>query len=201
MSTFLGRLLNHSLFAHWSTFFSKIIVCLGAIVVLFGMYQYYYFTNLTEKGDATTICQTNKSSDFITVDVSGAVSNPGVYTFESGVRKEQAIKAAGEFTNEADTEYISKQLNLAETLTDGEKIFVPKIGEFQIVSNEITNLKSNQISLNNSSKEELTQLVGIGEKRAEDIINGRPYGSLLSFKEAGIIPISVFNENASNIGL
>ena len=61
----------------------------------------------------------------IMVDVSGAVKNPGVYGLESGARVEDAIKASGGFDEKANAGYISKSLNMAQTLSYGSKIYVP----------------------------------------------------------------------------
>lgn len=65
----------------------------------------------------------------ISVDVSGAVLNPGVYKLEMGLRIEDAVKSAGGFSQDANLEYISKSLNMAQKLSDGSKVYVPFEGE------------------------------------------------------------------------
>ena len=56
------------------------------------------------------------------VDVGGAVQRPALYVLPQNSRVMQAIRAAGGPTADADTDAV----NLAEKLTDGEKVFVPK---------------------------------------------------------------------------
>ena len=58
------------------------------------------------------------------VDVAGAVRRPSLYVLPKNSRVMQAILAAGGPTADADIEAV----NLAEVVTDGEKVFVPKRG-------------------------------------------------------------------------
>lgn len=58
----------------------------------------------------------------LAVDVSGAVRNPTLYYLPPGSRIQQAIHAAGGPTSKADLD----QINLAEKVTDGEKIYIPR---------------------------------------------------------------------------
>ena len=59
------------------------------------------------------------------VYVCGAVNNPGVIYLDEGSRICDAIKKAGGITADADI----NSLNQAEKVTDGQKIYVPGIGE------------------------------------------------------------------------
>src|SRR3990167_11457681 len=65
----------------------------------------------------------------ISVDVSGAVINPGVYQLDESKRIEDAVLAAGGLTETANGEYVSKYLNMAQKLSDGMKIYIPLAGE------------------------------------------------------------------------
>ena len=58
------------------------------------------------------------------VDVAGAVRRPSLYVLPPQSRVMQAILAAGGPTREADMDAV----NLAQKVTDGEKVFVPKRG-------------------------------------------------------------------------
>ena len=58
------------------------------------------------------------------VDVAGAVRRPSLYVLPRGSRVMQALLAAGGPAADADIDAV----NLAEPVTDGEKVFVPKRG-------------------------------------------------------------------------
>lgn len=118
------------------------------------------------------------SSKSIQVDVSGAVINPGVYELPEGSRIEDAIKEAGGPNSEANTEFISKYLNMAQKLVDGSKVYVPKIGEKDIglaVPEGAAGVSTQPININTATQAELEALSGIGPVTASKIIAGRPY--------------------------
>lgn len=58
------------------------------------------------------------------VDVAGAVRRPSLYVLPKGSRVMQALLAAGGPAADANIDAV----NLAEPVTDGEKVFVPKLG-------------------------------------------------------------------------
>nr|WP_276934491.1 helix-hairpin-helix domain-containing protein [Globicatella sulfidifaciens] len=126
----------------------------------------------------------------IYVDVKGEVRDPGVYQLSNGARVMDAIEAAGGLTNEADED----QLNLALLLSDQMVIVVPNINqtleeEFSIVNhfaNEIDEEPHNElkININVADVAELTLLPGIGEKKAQAIIDYREeYGSYQTIED------------------
>ncbi len=61
----------------------------------------------------------------IWIDIGGAVKKPGLYPLDQGDRLARAIKAAGGFSHAADKYYLNQQLNLAQELKDGQKIYIP----------------------------------------------------------------------------
>ncbi len=65
----------------------------------------------------------------LVVDVGGAVARPGVYRLPEGSRVGDAIEAAGGYGAAVDAALVDRQLNLAATVRDGEKIRVPVRGE------------------------------------------------------------------------
>ncbi len=111
------------------------------------------------------------------VHICGAVNKPGVYSLEAGSRLYQAIEAAGGFLEEAGEEY----LNLAEQLSDGEKIYVPTIEEAEeeslskkeLESTPTKEVNDGKININTATSEKLCTLPGIGEGKAESIITYR----------------------------
>lgn len=108
--------------------------------------------------------------DMIFVYVCGQVKHPGVYSLKAGSRVYEAIEAAGGFTKDANRE----SLNLAETLEDESKILVSsKTDENKGEKDKTDGESDGKLNLNQASKEELMNLPGIGEKRAEAILKLR----------------------------
>lgn len=108
----------------------------------------------------------------ICIDVKGAVKRPGVYHLMHGSRVEEAIAAAGGSNNDADL----NQVNLAKELTDQQVVKIPKIGEQLLQDNSVESSSPNdkdKINLNNATKEDLTKIDGVGDKKADKIIEYR----------------------------
>lgn len=116
------------------------------------------------------------------VFVCGAVVNPGVYAVPEGSRLVEALEAAGGFLPEADSDYH----NLARVLADGERVYIlskeetAQLSVQEQVSGEqvqdaekSTDTKDKRININTATVAELTSLPGIGEARAESIVEYR----------------------------
>ena len=122
----------------------------------------------------------SSSAAEVYVDVDGAVVRPGVYRLKDGARVSQAIDAAGGLTAEADV----TGLNRASKITDGQKIYVPTVGEQQAAaavggaeSSTATTpgagSSSGLVNINTASAAELQTLSGIGPSMAQSIIDER----------------------------
>lgn len=98
------------------------------------------------------------------VYVCGAVCKPGVYYLSSGSIKQDALDAAGGFTEIADTSYV----NLAEHISDGEKIYFPEQGE--VLADDTAEAADSRVNINTASESELMGLPGIGSSKARAII-------------------------------
>lgn len=111
------------------------------------------------------------------VQVSGAVKKPGVYELPAGSRVYQAIEKAGGLCEDAWVQ----GLNQARVLTDGEMIHVNTTEEQQAK----TSMESadDKININTASVKELSTLPGIGETRAQAIIDYRESNGLFSVPE------------------
>jgi competence protein ComEA len=126
----------------------------------------------------------------VVVHAAGAVAAPGLYDLARGSRVDDLLVAAGGPTADADLD----RLNLAATLTDGERIWVPRRGELQpppLVSgggagsepdsepgNEVGSggagaPEEAPVDLNTATVDELDTLPGIGPATAEAIVAHR----------------------------
>ncbi|WP_245855638.1 helix-hairpin-helix domain-containing protein [Bacillus oleivorans] len=120
---------------------------------------------LTSKSDM-------KAVESVVVDIKGAVRNPGVYSVPSDSRLHEVIEKAGGFTAEADP----IQVNLALKVWDQMLLYVPVKGETTEVVSPPSNTQlpaPEKINVNTASQSELMELTGIGEKKAEAIIEYR----------------------------
>lgn len=116
----------------------------------------------------------------IVVDIKGAVKNPKEYALEEGTRVRDLIEIAGGLSEDADEE----RIYFSKLLEDEQCIKIYKIGEVTEVEFEedIANTSKNKendtttkkkININNATVEELKTLSGIGEVRAQSIVDYR----------------------------
>lgn len=106
------------------------------------------------------------------VDVKGEVVKPGVYEFNGVVRVSDIIELAGGFTEDADT----KAVNLAQKVFDEMVIIVATQGEGLVIQETIEQSKNdqdNKVRINYATSGEIASLKGIGEVKAEAIVQHR----------------------------
>ena len=113
----------------------------------------------------------------IAVHVVGAVQQPGVYHFNAGARGDDALRAAGGPSGDADL----RRVNLAATLFDGQQFVIPRKGE-QLATTVppsgggFDSGASNPpllVDLNRATVAELDQLPGVGPSTARAIVDHR----------------------------
>lgn len=144
-------------------------------------------TGADETASASTQGSPPTGSEEIVVHVAGAVKKPGVVRIPRGSRVDDAVKAAGGFSSEADPDAV----NLAQPLTDGVQVYVPRKGESAAapsVSTQVAGrvraaergtasarkeLPSGKININTASAEQLESLPGVGPATARAIIEYR----------------------------
>lgn len=115
----------------------------------------------------------------VVVHVDGQVAAPGVYELVEGeARVNDAILAAGGLTQDADI----SSLNLASKVADGQKIYVPAVGEQQVAaeasgvvaaSGGVASSGDGLININLATVDELQVLSGVGEATAKAIVEDR----------------------------
>lgn len=146
----------------------------------------------SEKLDEVSESAVEDSSATMYVDVKGAVQSPGIYPIETDMRVWNVLELAGGMTDQAD----EKQINLSQKVEDQMVVYVPEIGEAPVEPLVETNIKENdseKIDLNTATEQELMTLSGIGQKKAQEIINYREtQGRFSSIEE--LTAISGFGE-------
>lgn len=141
----------------------------------------------------------NVKSSNLTIDIAGSVVSPGVYHLPLNSRIQDALVAAGGLSSSADRNFISKNINLATKLSDGAKIYLPRIGESELGLTSITG--NRQININSATEQELDSLPGIGPATIQKIVSGRPYSSISDLLDRKIVGGKVFSEIQDKISL
>lgn len=138
--------------------------------------------------------QEEEQATTVFVDLQGAVAKPGMYEMSAGARVNDVLVKAGGLAAEADRDWAAKNLNLAQPLTDGVKIYLPSTGETNSGSRgDVEGVAiTTRVNLNTANLNELDDLWGIGEARAESIVAGRPYQKIEELLEKKIVPANVF---------
>lgn len=172
------------------------LILIGTIFLLVGAFQYISLKNRSD--DIIFTPATSKQEvagevlqKEISIDIEGAVENPGVYKLKEGSMVQNALIASGGLSSSADREYIAKHFNLAQKLTDGVKIYIPQKGEqATAVVSVPQNLSSNEVSsptfgddaglinINSATLEKLDTLPKVGPVTAQKIVSGRPYNKI-----------------------
>lgn len=119
--------------------------------------------------------QKEKREQTLFVDIGGEVKEPKLVELPEGSRIEDAVRAAGGLTDDADIE----KINRAAFVSDGEKILIPsKIGGHETEMQEEVqtgaySYSDGRININTADASKLEELDGIGPVTAEKIISYR----------------------------
>ena len=89
-------------------------------------------------------------------------------------------------------------LNLADMVTDGQRIYVPAIGETDNAMPDVQDGRSDLVNINTADVSQLTTLPGIGESRATSIIAYREengaYGTIEDIMNVSGIKEAAFSK-------
>ncbi len=156
---------------------------------------------------------TSPDASQITVEIAGSVEKPGVYKMDTNARVDDILIVAGGLTANADRVWTDKYLNKASKLTDGQKVYIPKVGEQtlgasdkknggdQTTSSTFSSQNGGLININDSSLKDLDTLPGIGPTYAQNIIDHRPYSTLEELVSKGAIKQNLFDKIKDKIAL
>lgn len=141
----------------------------------------------------------------LVVEVAGAVADPGVFRVPAGSRVGELIALAGGYGPRVDAARVDAELNLAATVSDGERIRVPSRDDSSArpASSAATGGTAGDgsapalIDLNTATAEQLDTLPGIGPVTAEKIIAAReeaPFVHMDELRSRGILGEKTFEQ-------
>lgn len=142
----------------------------------------------------------------ITAEISGAVIKPGVYKLPNGSRVDDLLIAAEGFSASADRIWSDKYLNRAAKLNDGQKVYIPSVGQqsevktaktdgvYQTASSSFSSDSNVLININSASLSQLDSLSGIGPVYAQKIIDHRPYSKPEDLVTSGAITQTIYEK-------
>lgn len=183
-----------------------LILLVGFILLTTGILFFKSWGLPGTKVEVLSTSTQNGEGQELTVEISGSVITPGVYKFPGGARIDDLIIKAGGFSLNADRSWTEKYLNRAAKLTDGQKVFVPSVGEQsegataktkgvnQTASSTISSDSSGLININTASLSQLDSLPGIGQTYGQNIIEHRPYSNTLELVSKGVIKQSLYEK-------
>lgn len=146
-------------------------------IILTGLITLFFLPNLGEPIEAINSSKNENSNLLnkslvgfnITFHISGEVKNPGVYKLPFGSNLKDAVDIAGGLTENADPNL----LNLAAQVEDGAKIYISQSSKHQTLTESLNQKILSLININTATFEELISLPGIGEAKAQAIIDYR----------------------------
>lgn len=120
------------------------------------------------------------SNNYVSVEIKGAISNPGIYKFEKGTTFKDALNVIDLLENSN-----IDMFNMQMVLNNKDVINIPFLEDKKL------------ISINSASLKELMNLPGIGEKTALKIIEYREEHLFKTIEE--IMNIKGIKENTFNL--
>lgn len=192
-----------------SAFFATGFLLLVAAAVLFFRMQKAQGTSQVVIASSSSAPKpTQKPKANLLIHIDGAVEKPDVYEIIEGARLKDLLNLANGLSKKADREFFARNFNLAQVLVDQQKIYIPSAGE--VVEGIVAGAsipagsqesRSESVSVNNSSGEELETLPGIGPVTAQKIIAGRPYASLDELVSRKVVGTATFEKIKDLIAL
>ncbi len=147
--------------------------------------------------------------DMLVVDVQGAVAHAGVVRLPAGSRVGDAIAAAGGYGPRVAAERLSRALNLAALLKDGDQVVVPSRDDVSASPGTGSSGSSpgagssggaggsGPVELNRATAAELDALPGIGPVTATKIIasrDERPFASVDDLRSRKLVGAATFDK-------
>lgn len=206
---------------NWEELFLKyryqiLLVLVGAILIGLGVFLFKnkdsLYSSSVEVLESSSVNEGINSGEVV-IEVSGAVETPGVYKLSTNARVEDALIAAGGISADADRDWMEKTLNRAAKISDGQKIYIPRLNEqtngmsasnvagYQSTSSVGGSSLAKTINVNAATQKELESLWGIGPVTAQNIIEQRPYSTIEELLNKKILKTNVYEKNKDKLSI
>lgn len=176
----------------WEAFLQKnklslILGLVGIFLVSIGVLSAVRLSSKEDQSSIEILSEEEGGEAEIYIHVAGAVQRPGLYKLENNARVNDALIAAGGLSAQADRNWFSQTVNLAQKLQDGLKLYIPFDKEVNpapgagivdgVVAGDQTSIfvsdSQAKININTASQVELESLPRIGPVCAQKIIDYR----------------------------
>lgn len=196
-------------FIEWREYFSShiiLIIIILAGLILIGVGCFFLFKSSSDDQDKIEIIPAAQetTSETIFADIEGAVVKHGVYELLSGSRINDLLIMAGGLSAKANRNWIEVNLNKAQKLKDGDKVYIPLAEESTITKETVPGVTtdvSSKININTASLAELDTLWGVGQITAQKIVDNRPYQKIEELVSKKIIPQSTFQKISNKLSV
>lgn len=134
----------------------------------------------------TEVKEASSAATLVVVDLSGAVNSPGLYRLPEGSRLSDLLALGGGISAAADPSWTEKNLNLAEKLADGQKVYIPTKKELLASGGTLApavaggaavlGAKKAKVNINTASSAMLLNTLqghGVGQSTADNIVKDR----------------------------
>lgn len=158
-----------------------LIILFTVSVMMYGrnkekVFQDEYMDNIfveeEEKEILVEVGDTKENKSYIVVEVKGEVTRPDVYELEEGSIVKELIDMAGGLTKEADI----SRINRAKKLQNHELVVIGNINDkenMNMIEESSEAEYDGLININSANLEELKKISGVGDVKAQSIIEYR----------------------------
>lgn len=172
------EIIKNFTFKQWIVVIFLFLIITFGTGFIFGRNSGLKVANQKIENESPIITDTQQEPIQLIVYVTGAVKNPDVYKIKEGSIIKDAVNAAGGPLDNADLIAV----NFARKVQDGEEIIVPfKEDNIAANSSNVSNgssTKNQKININTAPVSELESLPGIGEVKANAIVDYRKNNGL-----------------------
>lgn len=198
-----------------------VVICCFITILIIAFFNFYsskyesitenedFFINLEKENNEIEEIkeEVTNEKNMVIIHIAGAVKKEGVIEIEENSRIADVIEKTGGLTKEADL----TDVNLAYSVKDGQKIYIPSVKDKEkatIVSSgmgegEAISSEEKRVNINTATQTQLEELSGIGPSTASSIISYRQekgkFKSIDEIKNVSGIGEAKYNKIKENI--